>query len=138
MVRASLPNQGRKPLRVGGGSEELAREVTQLLALDAAALQQRWVAIFGANSSPCLGRRLMIRALAYRLQEGALGGLKPGTQRLLDRIAEGRSEVALERISETACQCGDRTNPAVERRWSPRHRARQRRRLPRSVLQVAL
>jgi Protein of unknown function (DUF2924) len=96
MVRASSPNRGRKLLKVGGGSEELAREVTQLLALDAAALQQRWVAIFGADSSLRLGRRLMIRALAYRLQEGALAGLKPSTLRILDRVANGRATVGLQ------------------------------------------
>src|ERR1019366_4895586 len=41
----------------------------------------------------------LIRAIAYRLQERALGGLKPSTQRVLDRIGAGRcSEAALEPI----------------------------------------
>jgi DNA invertase Pin-like site-specific DNA recombinase len=106
MVRASSPNRGRKLLKVGGGSEELAREVTRLLALDAAALQQRWVAIFGADSSLRLGRRLMIRALAYRLQEGALAGLKPSTLRILDRVANGRATVGLQPARKQRASAG--------------------------------
>jgi hypothetical protein len=38
----------------------------------------------------------MIRTIAYRLQERAFGGLKPSTQRVLDRIGASRSEAALE------------------------------------------
>ncbi|MGO9450797.1 MAG: DUF2924 domain-containing protein [Candidatus Binataceae bacterium] len=106
MALASSPNRSRKPLKVGGGSEELAREVTQLLALDATALQQRWVALFGATSSPRLGRYLMIRSLAYRLQERARAGLKPSTLRILDRVADGRTRAALERNRNTRASSG--------------------------------
>jgi hypothetical protein len=40
----------------------------------------------------------MVRAIAYGIQERALAGLKPSTQRLLDRICDGRPGAALERI----------------------------------------
>jgi len=56
------------------------------------ALRQRWAALFGDDPSPNLGRALLIRAIAYRLQEKALAGLKPSTQRLLDRIADNPSK----------------------------------------------
>jgi hypothetical protein len=35
-----------------------------------------------------IGRPFLIRALAYRLQERAFGGLKPSTRRLLAGVAE--------------------------------------------------
>ena len=35
-----------------------------------------------------IGQILLLQAVAYRLQEKALGGLKPSTRRLLERTAE--------------------------------------------------
>jgi hypothetical protein len=35
-----------------------------------------------------IGRSFLVRAIAYRLQEQAFGGLKPATRRLLARIAD--------------------------------------------------
>ena len=41
------------------------------------------------GASPAhIGRSFLIRAIAYRLQEQAFGGLKPSTRRLLARVAE--------------------------------------------------
>ena len=121
-------------VRLGG----FGAGVASVPALDVAALRQRWKALFGADPSPHVGRSLMVRAIAYRLQEKALGGLKPATQRLLDRILEGRSEIALERIPNRRASAGT----VLIRQWrgvqSPGHRARQRRRLPGTALQVAV
>ena len=44
--------------------------------------------MFGADPPPKLRSSLMVQAIAYRLQEKALGGLKPATLRLLERIAD--------------------------------------------------
>jgi len=106
MIRASSPNRIREPRRVRASSEGLAREVADLPALDAAALRKTWLDLFGANASPRLGRSLMVRALAYRLQERALGGLKPFTQRLLDRVGEGDAEAAPERNPKRRASAG--------------------------------
>jgi Protein of unknown function (DUF2924) len=84
----------RKGPTLGGDLEELARGITRLLALDVPALRQRWAALFGDDPAPNLGRALLLRAIAYRLQEKALAGLKPSTQRVLDRVADGGSKVA--------------------------------------------
>jgi len=35
-----------------------------------------------------IGRALLLQAVAYRLQERVLGGIKPSTRRLLERVAE--------------------------------------------------
>ena len=42
----------------------------------------------------------MVRAIAYRLQEQRYGGLKPSTQRLLDRVCEGRADVGRKRMPD--------------------------------------
>ena|ERR1700730_3866994 len=100
MMEASSRDRARKPRT----SEDLARDVASLSALEAATLRQRWKALFDADPSPRVGRSLMVSAISFRIQERALGGLKPATQRLLDRIVEGRSEAAPERIpTRRAC-----------------------------------
>ncbi|WP_370655466.1 DUF2924 domain-containing protein [Candidatus Binatus sp.] len=90
MGHTSLPNRSGRPPTVGNGSEQLAQEISGLLALDLPAIRKKWMALFGAHSPPHLGRVMMIRAIAYRLQERALGGLKPSTKRILDRVCDGR------------------------------------------------
>jgi hypothetical protein len=49
---------------------------------------------------------LLIRAIAYRLQEKALAGLKPSTQRLLGRIADNRSKDAPQSIPQRRASAG--------------------------------
>jgi ATP-dependent Lon protease len=100
MMQACSRDRARKPRTVGCGSKDLARDVASLPARDAVTLRQRWKTLFGADPSPSVGRSLMVSATSYRIQERALGGLKPATQRLLDRIVERRSELALQRIQE--------------------------------------
>jgi hypothetical protein len=104
MRQASSSNRAIE--RKLGGAEDLAREVGQLVTLDANALRNRWVTLFGAEPSLQIGRSLMIRALAYRLQERALGGLQPATRRLLDRIGEAGSGVTLERTPTPRASAG--------------------------------
>jgi hypothetical protein len=96
----------RKPLRVGDGTGELAREVAGLLTLDGKALQQRWRALFGNSPSARLSRNFMIRALAYKFQEKALAGLKSSTRRMLDRVAESGAEAALQGVQKRPATAG--------------------------------
>ncbi len=88
MVDVNARDLFTKPRRVGG-SDDLAHQVASLSALDAETLRQRWKVLFGADPSPNLGRSFLVHALAYRLQEKALGGLKHSTRRVLDRVADG-------------------------------------------------
>jgi hypothetical protein len=64
--------------------EALAR----LPKLDLGELRQQWRAFYKAEASPHLSRELLVRAVAYRMQEVALGGLRPGRQRQLRQIAQ--------------------------------------------------
>jgi len=92
MGQSISPKRSRKWPTLGGDLEESAREITRLRALDVVALRQRWAALFGDDPSPNLGRTVLIRAIAYRLQERTVAGLKPSTRRFLDRIAAGGSK----------------------------------------------
>ena len=89
----SSKRSGKWPT-LGGDLEERALEITRLSALDVPALRLRWAALFGAEPSLSFGRALLIRAIAYRLQEKFSPGLKPATRRLLDRIADNPSKDA--------------------------------------------
>lgn len=100
MAQSVSSKRSRKCPTLGGDSEELAREIRGLRSLDAAVLREKWAELFGVEPSPRLGRLLMVRAIAYRLQERAFGGLKPSVQRLLDRVREGRTETGLDHIPQ--------------------------------------
>jgi hypothetical protein len=69
------------------GREALAAEVASLSKMGTDELRERWKAMFGNAPSRDIGRSFLTRAIAYRLQEKAFGGLKPSTQRLLAEFA---------------------------------------------------
>jgi hypothetical protein len=94
MERTSLQKRTAKPQRVGNGSEKLKDEISGLLAADAIALTLKWKALLGTPPTPHLGRTMMIRVIAHRLQEGALSALKPSTLRILGRVCDGGSQTA--------------------------------------------
>ena len=80
-------------------SNQLAQELAALFALSVKHLKDRWRSVYGTEPPSRISRELLTRALAYRLQESALGGLKPSIRRLLDRIGEGRSSSQLTRVA---------------------------------------
>ena len=51
-------------------------------------LRQQWRTLYKFDASPHLSRELLLRAVAYRLQEVALGGLRPARQRQLRQLAQ--------------------------------------------------
>jgi DUF2924 family protein len=65
------------------GREALAR----LPMLDLDELREEWRRLNKVDACPRLSRDLLVRAVAYRLQELALGGLRPEPQRRLRQIA---------------------------------------------------
>ena len=69
-------------------SGSLTDELAELRGLDATALKQRWRVLYRTDAPAHIGQALLLQAIAYRLQERALGGLKRSTRRLLERIAE--------------------------------------------------
>jgi hypothetical protein len=72
----------------GTGSDLLYAEIDALRSETTLQLRQRWKALYGTEPPPRASRDLLIRAVAYRLQERMLGGLSASTRRLLERIAD--------------------------------------------------
>jgi Protein of unknown function (DUF2924) len=72
-----------------GDPKALAVALDALSLLDPQELNARWKSLYGSDPPDRIRRPLMIQALAYRLQEQALGGLKPATRRLLRSVAGG-------------------------------------------------
>ena len=68
--------------------KDASREaLSRLLILDLDELRQEWRRLNKADASPRLSRDLLVRAVAYRLQELAFGGLRPEPRRQLRQIA---------------------------------------------------
>jgi hypothetical protein len=67
---------------------DLEAQLNRLPSLKTAELRKLWQDLFQTQPHSKLRRELMIPILAYRLQEKALGGLKPSTARRLRAIAD--------------------------------------------------
>jgi len=68
--------------------EKLSAEIASLDSLYLSKLRARWKLLYEIEAPPHLSRDWLRRAVAYRIQENVLGGLKPATRRLLKRVAE--------------------------------------------------
>jgi hypothetical protein len=72
-------------------------EVNHIRCLGIDALRQRWRLMFGAIPPKALGKDLLARMIAYRIQEQAYGGLDRATLRLLHGLAEGSKAKRIQR-----------------------------------------
>lgn len=76
-------------------TKSVATDLEALRDLSREELKQSWKDLYGSDCPQRISRVLLIRALAYRMQEQALGGLDRTTRRRLDRatkdLAAGRS-----------------------------------------------
>ena len=68
--------------------DALTAEIAGLSQAGIRDLRERWKTLYGKEPSGHIGRSFLIRAIAYRLQERAFGGLKSATCRLLARAVE--------------------------------------------------
>jgi hypothetical protein len=62
--------------------------LSRLPILDIGELRQQWRGLYKTQAPPNLSRELLVRAVAHRMQELALGGLRPEPRRQLLRIAQ--------------------------------------------------
>ena len=67
---------------------KLSAEIARLESMDLEQLRTHWKRLYEIEAPPHLSRDWLRRAVAYRIQENVLGGLKPATRRLLKRVAE--------------------------------------------------
>jgi Protein of unknown function (DUF2924) len=68
--------------------ESLAADLAGLAQASIKLLKEHWQILYGTKPPPRISRELLTRAVAYRLQEKVLGGLRPSTRRLLERLAD--------------------------------------------------
>src|SRR5262245_46668360 len=88
-----------KNLSHAADRDHLERKLAALSALNVKHLKDRWRSVYSKDPPPRIHRDLLTRALAYRLQERALGSLKPSTRRLLDRVGEDHSSSQVSRVA---------------------------------------
>ena len=62
--------------------------LSRLPTLDIIELRRQWGGLYKTQASPDLSRELLLRAVAYQMQELALGGLRPARERQLRQIAQ--------------------------------------------------
>ena len=77
--------------KVSSTSSTLAHEIAALRQATPVDLKERWRALYRTEPPRRISRDLLVRALAYRMQERALGGLKPSTRRLLAKVSAAAS-----------------------------------------------
>jgi len=85
--------------------------------LDLGELRQQWRALYKAEASPHLSRELLLRAVAHRMQEVALGGLRPHSQRQLLRIAREFNETG---AAKTRLRAELKPGTRLVREWQGR------------------
>jgi Protein of unknown function (DUF2924) len=69
----------------------VAHEIEDLKQATRSDLKERWRALYQTEPPRRIGRDLLVRALAYRIQERAFGGLKPSLRRLLAKVVTNSS-----------------------------------------------
>src|SRR5277367_5112912 len=72
--------------------QRLGEALARLPKLGLRELRQQWRGLYKAEASPHFSRELLLRAVAYRMQEVALGGLRPVRQRQLREFAQQLNE----------------------------------------------
>ena len=55
-------------------AKQVAHEIAGLRELDAQSLRKKWQELYGTKAPRCARPSLMVRAIAYKLQENAFGG----------------------------------------------------------------
>ena len=63
----------------------LKNDLDTLSSASREGLQKRWKELYRTNPPNRISRQLLLRAIAYRLQEKALGGIKPSVRRIWTR-----------------------------------------------------
>ena len=80
---------------------EISELLKTLPGMSKTALCEKWLELFNKTAPKRLRRELMVRILAYKIQENAFGGLSTTTRRRLKQISisleNGNGELQMER-----------------------------------------
>ena len=91
--------------------------LSRLPTLEIGELRQQWRGLYKTQAPPNLSRELLVRAVAYRMQELALGGLRPEPRRQLLRIAQQFKETG---AAKTTSRPNLRPGTRLLREWQGR------------------
>jgi hypothetical protein len=95
-------------------TEKISSGIAHLFELKANELKDRWRAVYGNEPPPRSSKKLLILAIAYKIQERAFGGLKPSVIRVLEHASEdsgGRQIAHLRKITRAS------TGTVLIREW---------------------
>ena len=93
--------------RLSKSPETISRKLASLESSAIKVLKQQWLAFYGSEPPRRVSCELLTRAVAYRIQEQARGGLKPSTRRLLVRLGnDARDGQPLKFEPATAASAG--------------------------------
>src|ERR1700731_4422131 len=109
MCVSALKEEGQRmqDKRFSKSPETISRKLASLGSSPIKVLKQQWRALYGSEPPRRVSRELLTRAVAYRIQEQASGGLKPSTRRLLVRLGnDARSGQPLKFEPATAASAG--------------------------------
>ena len=84
------------------GELGLEERLTRLENMDRATLADARLECYRAPPPPKTSKQLMIKAIAYRWQENAIGGLSANARRALHKIACGRSGDSMRSLAPIA------------------------------------
>jgi hypothetical protein len=114
MAGGSLPEG--KAIASSGGNTEVQRRQEALSHLSPDELRKEWRRLY-RSQPPRFSRDLLVRAIAYRIQELRNGGLSKATRRQLTSLAEARDSGA--QIAEDGVQ-RVRAGARLIREWNGR------------------
>ena len=100
--------------KISVSTSALVREIEELQEATSAILKERWRALYRSEPPRRIRRDLLTRALAHRIQEQALGVLKPSTRRLLTRVA---ADASARRPIQVAPEPGLKPGMVLLREW---------------------
>jgi hypothetical protein len=95
-------------------SEKLAQELRDLEARSDDELKDRWCSLYGTKPPQKIHRSLLIAAVAHRIQEIALGALKPSVHR---HLMEAANDTATSRPSPGHLSLRPRAGTLLVREW---------------------
>lgn len=85
----------------------LADELTALATMSPAKLRSEWRRVYRASPPP-LTPELLLRGIAYRLQERVYGGIPPKTVKAIRRLAEQAERTAADPVAKVQVRPGTR------------------------------
>jgi hypothetical protein len=81
------PMKHRLSLNTGN----LVSDLASLPALDRPALIEKWRTLYGTEPPVGISNNFLMHAIAYRMQEQTVGGLKPANRHFLEKAAENNA-----------------------------------------------